>query len=96
MLHKLVIFNRVGEGVFPALISEPTTCVDVHMLLFEVLGSYLKVDYLKELFGDEVEGVLATLEAEREKKARGEESEMMDELIRFKFSDSWNLEGVSG
>lgn len=56
----------------------------------------IPLDYLKELFGDEVEGVLATLEAEREKKARGEESEIMDELIRFKFSDSWNLEGVSG
>jgi len=56
----------------------------------------IPLSYLKELFGEEVEGVLALLNSEREKKANGQPSEIMDELIRYDFETSWNLEGVAG
>jgi len=51
----------------------------------------IPMSYLRELFGDEVEGVMERLLSEREKKAKGEKSELMDELIRFSFKDSWKL-----
>lgn len=51
----------------------------------------IPMDYLKDLFGDEVEGVMAKLTEERAKKSRGESSEIMDELIRYTFNDSWKL-----
>jgi len=51
----------------------------------------IPMDYLKELFGEEVEEVMARLLTEREKKASGQKSVIMDELIRYNFSDSWKL-----
>lgn len=51
----------------------------------------IPMSYLKELFGAEVEGVMERLLAERAKKAAGEKSEIMDELIRYSFHDAWKL-----
>lgn len=55
----------------------------------------IPMSYLVELFGAEVEQVMATLLEERAKKARGESSIIMDELIRYDFSDSWKLPAPS-
>lgn len=43
--------------------------------------------YLESLFGPRVKEVLAVLEAEKEKKARGEASELMDTLIVYKWPE---------
>ncbi len=54
----------------------------------------IPLSYLRSLFGDEVEEVMATLQREREKKAKGQASAIMDELIRFKFDESWKLDSI--
>ena len=43
--------------------------------------------YLESLFGPRVKEVLAVLEAEKEKKAKGEASELMDTLIVYKWPE---------
>ena len=45
------------------------------------------MNVLEELFGPDVEGVVRKLRAERAKKQRGEESEIMDLLIGRNFWD---------
>ncbi len=47
----------------------------------------IPLDYLESLFGPRVAGVLEVLKAEKEKKARGEPSELMDALIVYKWPD---------
>jgi DMSO reductase family type II enzyme iron-sulfur subunit len=44
-------------------------------------------EYLESLFGPEVHGALDLLRAELEKKRRGQESELMDELILYRWKD---------
>ena len=45
----------------------------------------IPIEYLESLFGPSVRQVLEILEAEREKKRRGEDSELMDSLIVYKW-----------
>ena len=47
----------------------------------------IPIDYLRGLFGPEVDGALGTIKAEREKAARGERSELMDVLIAYRWVD---------
>ncbi len=47
----------------------------------------IPTEYLRSLFGPEVDGALATLKAERGKAARGERSELMDILIAYRWID---------
>jgi hypothetical protein len=43
--------------------------------------------YLEELFGSDVHGALDVLRMELDHKRRGEESELMDELILYRWKD---------
>ncbi|MDP2950645.1 MAG: respiratory nitrate reductase subunit beta, partial [Chloroflexota bacterium] len=47
----------------------------------------IPIEYLRYLFGPEVDAALATLKAEMAKKRQGEESELMDILIARKWGD---------
>jgi len=47
--------------------------------------------YLENLFGPDVKRALATVEAEREKRKRGEASELMDILIAYDWNDNFKL-----
>ncbi len=49
----------------------------------------IPIDYLKYLFGEEVEDALNTLKEEREKMRRGEKSELMEILIGFRWPDDF-------
>ncbi|MCS7143680.1 MAG: 4Fe-4S dicluster domain-containing protein, partial [Archaeoglobaceae archaeon] len=49
----------------------------------------IPIDYLKSLFGAEVERALKTLKEEREKMRRGEDSELIRTLIGFKWPDDF-------
>lgn len=48
-------------------------------------------DYLKQLFGPEVEAALDTLRREIDKKSRGEDSPLMDMLIAYRHGDMFRL-----
>ncbi|AYH43517.1 respiratory nitrate reductase subunit beta [Azoarcus sp. DN11] len=50
-------------------------------------GSRVPLEYLENLFGPRVGEVLKVIEAEREKKRRGEASELMDTLIVYKWPE---------
>jgi DMSO reductase family type II enzyme iron-sulfur subunit len=51
----------------------------------------IPVEYLASLFGERVGEALATLEAERTKRRRGESSELMDLLIAYDWNESFAL-----
>jgi DMSO reductase family type II enzyme iron-sulfur subunit len=51
----------------------------------------IPLDYLESLFGSAVGGALETLGAEREKRKRGEPSELMDLLIAYDWTQSFAL-----
>jgi ethylbenzene hydroxylase subunit beta/complex iron-sulfur molybdoenzyme family reductase subunit beta len=50
-------------------------------------ASRIPPSYLEELFGLEVHGVLDVLRTELDKKRRGQDSELMDELILYRWKD---------
>jgi ethylbenzene hydroxylase subunit beta/complex iron-sulfur molybdoenzyme family reductase subunit beta len=54
---------------------------------FEEDGSRIPPSYLESLFGEEVHGALDVLRTELDKKRRGQESEVMDELILYRWQD---------
>ena len=49
------------------------------------------MDYLESLFGDGVKAALDTLAAERQKKADGSDSELMDTLIGYRHAEMFKL-----
>jgi len=51
----------------------------------------IPLSYLEPLFGDSVGGALKTLLGEREKRKRGEQSELMDLLIAYDWNQSFAL-----
>ncbi|MBW2275496.1 MAG: respiratory nitrate reductase subunit beta [Deltaproteobacteria bacterium] len=48
--------------------------------------------YLETLFGEAVHAAIVTIEREREKRRRGESSELMDLLIAYDWNESFQLE----
>ncbi len=52
----------------------------------------LKGEYLESLFGSAVHQSLATLMDEREKRKRGEKSELMDLLIAYNWNENFKLD----
>jgi len=54
-------------------------------------GSRIPLEFLEGLFGDGVTNAFETLANEREKKRRGEASELMDLLIAYKHADMFKL-----
>ena len=55
---------------------------------FDEGGDRIPPDYLESLFGHEVHGALDLIRTELDKKRRGQESELMDELILYRWTDS--------
>ena len=51
----------------------------------------IPMEFLKKLFGSEVENALKTLKDEMDKKAKGEKSELMDILIAYKHSEMFKI-----
>src|SRR3989338_6857581 len=49
------------------------------------------MEFLKKLFGSEVENALKILKEEMDKKAKGEKSELMDILIAYKHSEMFKI-----
>jgi len=54
---------------------------------FEEDGARIPPSYLESLFGTEVHGVLDVLRTELDKKRRGQDSEVMDQLILYRWQD---------
>ena len=54
-------------------------------------GSRIPIEFLESLFGDGVTTAFETVAREREKKMRGEASELMDLLIDYKHADMFKL-----
>ena len=52
----------------------------------------IPLEYLRGLFGPGVDTAMATLVAEREKRKRGEPSELMDTLISYVWEDNFKLD----
>ena len=52
-------------------------------------------EYLVKLFGPRVPEVISLLEAERERKRRGEPSELMDLLIAYRHEEMFKLDAPS-
>jgi hypothetical protein len=57
--------------------------------------SRIPIATLEGLFGPRVKQALATVEAERAKRKRGESSELMDLLIAYDWNESFQL-GMGG
>ena len=51
----------------------------------------IPTSHLQSLFGDDVVAALGTLRSEREKRKRGEPSELMDLLIAYDWNESFAL-----
>jgi hypothetical protein len=54
---------------------------------FDEGGERIPPSYLEELFGAEVHGALDVLRTELDKKRRGLDSELMDQLILYRWQD---------
>jgi len=54
--------------------------------------SRIPIPYLESLFGDGVRPAIETLTTEREKRRRGESSELMDLLIAYDWNDNFHLD----
>jgi len=55
----------------------------------------IPLTYLENLFGPDVNRALAVVEAEREKRKRGEPSELMDILIAYDWNDNFKLDATA-
>jgi ethylbenzene hydroxylase subunit beta/complex iron-sulfur molybdoenzyme family reductase subunit beta len=55
---------------------------------FDEGGDRIPSDYLASLFGEQVHGALDVLRTELDKKRRGQESEVMDTLILYRWKDA--------
>ncbi len=88
-IHRLVNEWRVALPLRPDFGTEPNVFYvpPLAPLAFDDDGAFvddgerIPLDYLRELFGPDVDQALATLNAEREKVAAGGDSELMDLLI---------------
>ena len=54
---------------------------------YDESGARIPPSYLEELFGPEVHGALDVLRAELDRKRRGQDSELMDQLILYRWKD---------
>ncbi|MFN3384791.1 MAG: respiratory nitrate reductase subunit beta, partial [Archaeoglobaceae archaeon] len=95
-VYKLVKKWRVALPLHPEFNTEPNVYYvpPLSSPKFDKDGRLtneerIPLDYLKYLFGPEVERVLRTLKEEREKMRRGEDSELMRTLIGFRWPDEF-------
>jgi len=88
-IHKLVKKWKVALPLRPDFEVEPNVFYIPPSLpmAFDEKGEFdegrprIPLDYLRELFGPDVEKALAKIDAEREKAAAGKKSELIDILI---------------
>ncbi|MGE4294293.1 MAG: 4Fe-4S dicluster domain-containing protein [Campylobacterales bacterium] len=55
-------------------------------------SSRIPMEELRKLFGDEVEGALKRLQAEVDKRHKGQESELIDMLVAFQHKDMFRMD----
>ena len=78
--------QRIAE-----LAWEKLGIADEHLEPYGHYKAKVSLDYLESLFGDGVSSALATITAERAKKAAGETSELMDTLIGYRHAEMFKL-----
>lgn len=101
-IHKLVYQWKVALPLHPEFGTEPNVFYVPPMLPppFDENGdinddeSRIPMDYLRYLFGPEVDGALITLQFEMEKKQEGKASELMDLLIAKEWKSLFNIPDV--
>jgi DMSO reductase family type II enzyme iron-sulfur subunit len=102
-IHKLVAQWKVALPLHPEYGLEPNVFY-VPPLSPPALDAQgrptgaprIPVETLEGLFGPPVRAALATLEAERAKRKRGEPSELMDLLIAYDWNDMFKLDAPAG
>ncbi|HJP34640.1 MAG: respiratory nitrate reductase subunit beta [Gammaproteobacteria bacterium] len=97
-IYKLVDEHRVALPLHPEWGTQPNVFYVPPMAPAKfdnegrpVAGSRIPLELLESLFGDGVSQALETLDRERQKKAQGEGSELMDLLIAHKQADMFKL-----
>ncbi len=99
-VHKLVVKYQVAIPLHPEYGTQPNVYYVPPMpgpRRFDKAGKPIEGSeripkaYLESLFGPSVDGVLKTLEAEMEKRKKGQPSELLDLLIAYKHSDMFRL-----
>jgi ethylbenzene hydroxylase subunit beta/complex iron-sulfur molybdoenzyme family reductase subunit beta len=94
-IHKLVKTWKVAIPLHPGYGTEPNVFYVPPLAppSFDEQGNIdeskprIPIDYLRHLFGPDVDTALATLKAEMEKTRSGAKSELMDLLIAYKWTD---------
>ena len=78
-----------GDGRIDAYLGIDIGSVSTNLVLIDEEGRVvaeeprIPIGYLRHLFGERVDGVLAKLQEEIAKKKRGEKSELLDTLIVY-------------
>jgi len=94
-VYKLVNTWKVAIRLHPEFGTEPNVYYvpplapprfDEHGEIDEE-NPRIPMEYLRSLFGPDVDGALATLKQEMEKARKGEKSELMDTLIAYRWQD---------
>jgi nitrate reductase beta subunit len=98
-IYKLVEEHEVAVRLHPEYRTEPNVyyippfAPPQHSERGESLeAERIPRDYLVELFGSEVNEALNTIQRERDRVARGEESEVMDLLTNVDYDEQYRLE----
>ncbi len=94
-VHKLVNVWKVALRLHPEFGTEPNVYYVPPLAppRFDENGEVdeknprIPLDYLRSLFGPDVDGALATLKQEMDKARQGEKSELMDTLIAYRWQD---------
>jgi DMSO reductase family type II enzyme iron-sulfur subunit len=89
--YKVALPLHADWGTRPNVFYVPPTSPPALDAEGKPAGERIPRSYLHELFGPGVDAALATLAAERAKKARGEPSEVMDLLIGYRQADMTKL-----
>ncbi|OGW58776.1 MAG: respiratory nitrate reductase subunit beta [Nitrospirae bacterium RBG_16_64_22] len=97
-VHKIVVKWKAALTLRPDFGTEPNAYYvpPLSSPKFDAEGKptaepRIPVAFLEKLFGPRVGEVLGLLEAERSKKARGEESELMDLLIAYRQEEMFKI-----
>ncbi len=94
-VHRLVDRYRVALPLHPEFRTEPNVFYVPPLAPYRVaedgrieIGQRrIPIDYLESQFGPEVRDALATLEAELQRRRRGEPSELLDTLIAYRWHE---------
>ncbi len=100
-IHKLVYQWKVALPLHPEFGTEPNVFYVPPILpsSFDAEGRFsdeprVPMDYLRYLFGPEVDQALVTIDAEMERKRAGKPSELMDLLIAKDWKSLFNIPDV--